>query len=302
MAARWSAWALILQLLLAAALAAALAHACALSGAAIAGLIVLELCGGALLLAVAPLALGRWKASGPMALGAGNRRLRALCADALSLELALGRMALEPCRPPVEDRAAPTAPGARPILLVHGFACSRAVWRPLLKRLAAAGVRPVRAVSLEPLFAGVDACAAQVLSEIEALAASCAGEPVTIVGHSMGGLVARAALRAAAPGRIGRIVTLGAPHHGTALACWFGWPSTRQMCPGSDWLAQLNCAQAGRPGIPITTIYSLDDNFIVPAGSARLDGAQLVEFRGLGHLSLLDASAVLDRVVSEALA
>ena len=299
MAARWSAWALILQLLPAAALAAALAHACVLSGAAIAGVIAVELWAGALLLAVTPLAMGRWKAPGSLSPGGGSLRLRALCADALSFELALARMALEPRRAPAGDPAPCTAPGARPILLVHGFACSRAVWRPLLRRLAAAWIGPVRAVSLEPLLAGVDAYAAQVLGELETLAASCGGAPVTLVGHSMGGLVARAVLRAATPGRIGRIVTLGAPHHGTALACWFGWPGTRQMCPGSQWLAQLNRAQEGRAGIPITTIFSLDDNYIVPPGSARLDGARTVELRGLGHLSLLDAGAVLDRVVSE---
>jgi triacylglycerol esterase/lipase EstA (alpha/beta hydrolase family) len=117
----------------------------------------------------------------------------------------------------------------------------------------------------------------------------------------MGGLVARAALRCARPGLIGRIVTLGAPHHGTALACWFRWPNARQMCPRSRWLTQLNACEEGRLQIPITTLYSLDDSYIVPAGSARLEGARPVELQGIGHLALLNSKVVLEQVVSELL-
>lgn len=297
MAAHWPAWALILQLLLAAVPAALLARAFALSGPLIGALIVAELGGGALLLAAAPSALARWKAPAPAGRRRVSRRLRAVCSDALAVEIALGRMAMEPWRR--RDRISPAPPHPRPVLLLHGFACSRAVWRPLLRRLAAAGAGPVRAVSLAPALAGIDTHAEQLLSELESLASGAAGHPVTIVAHSMGGLVARAALRTAPPGLIGRIITLGTPHHGTSLACWFGWPSTRQMCPGSDWLAQLNASQEGRLAVPVATLYSLDDNYIVPAASARLEGARIIEFEALGHLGLLTAQAVLDRVIAE---
>jgi pimeloyl-ACP methyl ester carboxylesterase len=296
MAAHWPAWALIFQLLLAAVLAILLVHTGDLSAAAIAALTVVELCGGALLLAAAPLALAGWNAPRQARRRRGSRRVRALCNEALAGEIALGRMAVEPWRRRT-DLIAPVPP--RPVLLLHGFACSRAVWRPLLGRLAAAGAGPVRAVSLEPLLADIDAHAGQLLGELEALATGGPTGPITIVAHSMGGLVARAALRHAPPGRIGRLITLGTPHHGTSLACWFGWPSTRQMCPGSDWLARLNASQEGRLAIPVTTLYSLDDNYIIPAASARLEGARVVEFDGLGHLGLLTADAVLERVIAE---
>ena len=170
-----------------------------------------------------------------------------------------------------------------------------------LARLRAAGVGPVRALSLEPLLADIETHAASVLAELEALASRSGGMAITMVGHSMGGLVARAALRAARPGLIGRIITLGAPHHGTALACRFRWPSARQMCPGSSWLARLNDCQEDRLAIPVTSLYSVDDNYIVPADSARLGGARAIELQGLGHLALLDSEPVLTRLVSELL-
>ncbi|MDE2263104.1 MAG: hypothetical protein KGL45_11320 [Gammaproteobacteria bacterium] len=300
MAARWSASLLACQLLLAAGLAAALAAVFGLSGPAIAAVAAAELCGVALLLAVAPLALARSVAPACVPRGHMGRLLGALCSDALAFEAALGRMALEPCRAPPDLLAADPLL-VRPMLLVHGFACSRAVWRPLIAKLRAAGVGPVRAVSLEPLFAGIETYAAKLLAELEALGSLAAGNAITIVTHSMGALVARAALRGTPPGLVGRIVTIGAPHHGTALACRFRCASTRQMCPGSSWLEELNARQEGRLDIPVTTLYSLDDNYIVPASSARFQGAHTIELEGLGHLGLLVSPRVLERVMSELL-
>ena len=302
MAARWSVLVLGGQLVAAAILAATLAAASALSGPAIAALAVAELCSVAWLLAATPLALGRSMAQGGVPRGRTGHALRALFSEALAFEIALGRMALEPCREAVDSAATASQSPPRPVLLVHGFACSGAVWRPLLAKLRVAGVGPVRAVSLEPLFTGMEAHAAKLLGELEALGSRSRGGAITIVAHSMGGLVARAALRRARPGLIGRIITIGAPHHGTALACCFRWPSALQMCPGSSWLQELNAQQEGRLDIPVTTLYSLDDNYIIPAGSARLQGARAIELQGLGHLALLASKKVLAHVTSEVLA
>ncbi len=203
---------------------------------------------------------------------------------------------------PLRTRAARLpGPGSHPparVVLVHGIACNRAVWRPLLAALRSAGIRGVHAINLEPLFADIDTYARDLLGRLEAIGASPA-RPVAIVAHSMGGLVARAALREAKSGMIGRIITVGTPHHGTAIACRFRWPSTRQMCCGSPWLLELNARQEARPGLPVTSLHSLDDNLIVPAGSAVLPGARSIELRGLGHLSLLCSPDVLRRIVAE---
>jgi len=300
MAARRSAVLLLGQLLLAAMVALALAVASPLKASAVAGLTVAELGGGALLLAIAPLVLGESMAPSRRFSGRIGHLPRALCRDAFALEVALGRMALEPWRAPPDTLAGGPLP-PHPILLVHGIACNRAVWWPLLTRLRAAGVGPVRAVSLEPLFADIEAYATGLLPELDALTSLGGGRAITIVAHSMGGLVARAALRRARPGLIGRIITLGTPHHGTALACPFRWPNTRQMCPGSGWLTELNACQEDRLDIPVTTLYSLDDNYVIPAESARFRGTRAIELHGLGHLSLLESKRVLEHVMSEIL-
>jgi len=225
------------------------------------------------------------------------RLLRVLYAEAWQVDIALLRMVAEPLRARL-DEAVPDTHAAAQVVLVHGIACNRAVWRPLLAALHGAGIESVHAIDLEPLFADIDTYARKLLARIEAIGASPA-RPVAIVAHSMGGLVARAALREAAPGTIGRIITVGTPHHGTVVACPFGWPSTRQMCRGSDWLLELNARQEGKPGVPVTSLYSLDDNLIVPADSAVLRGGRSVGLRGMGHLGLLRSPQVLRRIVSE---
>ena len=230
--------------------------------------------------------------AGPM------RLLRIVCAEALALDMMLMRMAAEPLLARL-DRLGGCGnhPPAR-VVLVHGIACNRAVWRPLLAALHSAGIQGVHAINLEPLFADIDTYARDLLARLEAIGASPA-RPVAIVAHSMGGLVARAALRNGKSATIGRIITVGTPHHGTVIACRFRWPGTRQMCFGSRWLLELNGRQEARLGLPVTSLYSLDDNLIVPASSAVLAGERSIELRGLGHLGLLCSPRVLRRIVSE---
>ena len=130
-----------------------------------------------------------------------------------------------------------------------------------------------------------------------ALAERIRNEPsdrIMIVAHSMGGLVARAALRLLEADDIRQIVTLGSPHHGTWLAQLLPGLPYRQMQPDSEWLAALNAAQEGRFPVPVTCIYSTNDNLVTPSRSAALQGATRFELRGLGHLSLLSARPAID--------
>jgi pimeloyl-ACP methyl ester carboxylesterase len=134
--------------------------------------------------------------------------------------------------------------------------------------------------------------------DLSALQNRCNGERVVIVAHSMGGLVARALLRDLGAGVIRRIVTIASPHHGTVLVRGLPWPNARQMSDVSPWLHTLNTVQEGRFAVPMASIYSLEDNLVVPAGSARLQGAESHELRGIGHLGMLRSQRALDCIVA----
>lgn len=206
-------------------------------------------------------------------------------------------------QPQPQARVQARAPGAagpalRPVLLLHGFLCNANIWRRLQMRLRTAGFGPIEALDVEPLLADIDFQASRVAPSLLALQRRCNGERVVIVAHSMGGLTARALLRDLGAGAIRRIITIATPHHGIALAGALPWPNTRQMAAASPWLTALNLAQEGRFAVPIASIFSAEDNLVAPAASARLEGAELHELHGVGHLGILRSRPALDCVLS----
>ncbi len=189
------------------------------------------------------------------------------------------------------------APGARPpVVLVHGYMCNAGGWAWFARYLIARGYA-VHAVTLEPLFV-------QIEDYVEPLARTVndavrPGERAILVGHSMGGLVCRAYARRFGAARIARLVTLGAPHHGSALAPIGHGADALDMRPMAEWLRGLAASEQGGPPVPITSIYSCHDNFVAPQDSSVLVGAKNVPLAGLGHLSLLFSRRVAALVRAE---
>lgn len=186
---------------------------------------------------------------------------------------------------------------ARPVLLVHGVLCNRAVWGALRCRLRAAGFGPIRAINLEPPAADIETCADQMVREASALRGQAGGRRVEVVAHSMGGLVARAALRRGASDSIGQLITVATPHHGSVLVRFVPGPAREQFQPQSPWLQALNSPENALPA-GITSIYSEDDNLVAPARSAVLIGAQCLALRGIGHFGMLRSPQALDAVIA----
>lgn len=191
------------------------------------------------------------------------------------------------------DRELPTAASARkiPVLLVHGYFCNRALWRPLASVLAARG-HPVGSVNLEPVFGSIDDYVPIIAAGVARLRADSGGEKVAIVGHSMGGLAARAALRQIDANQVAGLVTLGSPHRGTLRARHAIGRNASQMCPNSDWLRELAAAEAEQGYRNATVILTHQDNIVVPAQPQSLPGASTIAFAGLGHVELVYAASV----------
>ncbi len=298
MAARFWRWLLLCQLLYAAAMSSILALATALSPAALLLVALAALLSAPLLLVAGTFVLGYFTVRAPERPAGALELLRALFGESLALEAAALRMVAEPYRRPICIDLPVLAAPARPVLLIHGIVCNCGVWRPLLERLQALGYAPVRAVNLEPLLADIDTHTAGVVRELEDLQRQSNGAPVAIVAHSMGGLVARAALRMIGPATISRIVTIASPHHGSGIARLFRSRPARQLRPDSSWLRALNAGEGASLEVPVTSIYSLHDNLIVPPRSAMLAGARLHELRGIGHLRLLTARQSIDHTLA----
>lgn len=97
------------------------------------------------------------------------------------------------------------------VILLHGLALWPGYMAPMAGRLAARGWT-VRSIGYRSRHQDFAASVAEVRAQI-------ADQPqVHLVGHSLGGLIAAALLRAEPPGRIGRVVQIGSPNLGSPQA------------------------------------------------------------------------------------
>lgn len=173
--------------------------------------------------------------------------------------------------------------GRRPVLLVHGYGCSRGVWWLLRRRLEAAG-HTVASVSLVPPYTSMGKLVPLLNRRIEEVCAATGSQQVTLVGHSMGGLICRAYLARHGIARVDRLLTLATPHQGTALARIGFGQNAREMTPASRWLTDM-AAEALR--IPAVSLRNAYDNYVMPQDNQRLPGARDVELPPVGHLAML---------------
>lgn len=170
-----------------------------------------------------------------------------------------------------------------PILLVHGYGCSRGVWWWLRRQLEGAG-HTVASVSLVPPYTSVGRMVPQLNARVEAVCAATGARQVILVAHSMGGLVCRAYLSRHGCARVAQLVTLASPHAGSELARIGLGRNAREMEPGSRWLRDLATESLG---VPTIAVRGTDDNFVMPQDNQRLAGASDVPLPGIGHLALL---------------
>lgn len=185
-----------------------------------------------------------------------------------------------------------------PVLLLHGYGCNSGYWAHLAPLLDAARISHAT-VDLEPVAGDIDGYVPLVERAVERLCADAGADKVAIVAHSMGGLVARAWMRAHGTGRVARVITLGTPHHGTALARFGLGQNAFQMRPGSAWLRALAAGEDGAVRALVTSLYTHHDNIVAPQESGRLEGARNLEFGGVGHVALGGNPRVLKAVMQE---
>lgn len=193
-----------------------------------------------------------------------------------------------------EDHLDPACAGRPGVVLVHGFVCNRGFWAPWMRRLRALG-HPFVAVNLEPVFGTIDDYVPIVEAAVQRVTA-CSGMPPVLICHSMGGLAARAWLRARSDGsrRVSQVITIGSPHQGTWLGRFSHTPNGRQMRRGSAWLEQLARDEAGRVAPPFTCWFSNCDNIVFPVASARMHGADNRLLAGRAHVALAFDPALVE--------
>ncbi|MFF9816884.1 esterase/lipase family protein [Streptomyces sp. NPDC014006] len=191
----------------------------------------------------------------------------------------------------VPDPARLPVPTRPPVVLLHGFIDNRSVFVLLRRNLAQHGRQRVESLNYSPLTCDIRIAAELLGRHIEEICERTGSERVDVVGHSLGGLIARYYVqRLGGDHRVRTLVTLGTPHSGTRVAPLANaHPIVRQMRPGSPVLEEL--AQPA-PGCRtrFVSFWSDLDHLMDPLESACIDHPDLlahnVRVTGIGHLAL----------------
>jgi triacylglycerol lipase len=200
----------------------------------------------------------------------------------------------------------PAASAGPPVLVVPGYNGTPESVGTLAGRLRSAGRRVVVVDLPDRGTADLRASATALAAAVDRTGAA----RVDLVGYSAGGLVVRLWLADPARAlRARRVVLLGTPNHGTELAgaaaalgpglCG----SICQLAPGSAVLAELNRGDETPPGPRFFSIWTAQDQTVVPPATAVLDGAANIRVQDvcpsarLGHGDLVTNPLALGLVV-----
>ncbi|WP_327317337.1 lipase family alpha/beta hydrolase [Streptomyces sp. NBC_01235] len=231
-----------------------------------------------------------------------------LKATALDLAILAGHLLLYPSGIAQERRAAarpalPRAAGAEdpaqlptqasppPVVLLHGFIDNRSVFVLLRRSLAQHGRHRVESLNYSPLTCDIRTAADLLGRHIEEICERTGSRQVDVVGHSLGGLIARYYVqRLGGDVRVRTLVTLGTPHSGTRVAPLANaHPIVRQMRPGSEVIEELSRPAPGCR-THFVSFWSDLDHLMDPLETACVDHpdllAQNVRVTGIGHLAL----------------
>lgn len=192
--------------------------------------------------------------------------------------------------PPTDTPRLP-AESRPPVVLLHGFIDNRSVFVLLRRSLAQHGGQHVESLNYSPLTCDIRTAAELLGRHIEEICERTGHHQVDVVGHSLGGLIARYyAQRLGGDERVRTLVTLGTPHEGTRVVPLAdAHPIVRQMRPGSDVIEEL---REPAPGCRtrFVSFWSDLDQLMAPLETACVNHpdliAQNVRVSGIGHLAL----------------
>ena len=162
--------------------------------------------------------------------------------------------------PGTDKNADPKLP---PLILVHGLYNNAAVWLYLARRLRKKGYN-VSTFSYSSFRVPFDTIQNRLDAHISRVEQLHPGLKPVIIGHSLGGIIARAwLLDVKKRARLGGLVTIGAPHGGSKLAALAKGALAKNLMPDSELIAALR--EVPELPFPCLAIVSPIDEYVLPA-------------------------------------
>jgi pimeloyl-ACP methyl ester carboxylesterase len=132
---------------------------------------------------------------------------------------------------------------------------------------------------------------------------SAASSGIHLVGHSLGGLVARRVAQSGHPAvRVETLVTIATPHRGAHAARLTSGGCARAMRPGSPWLAELEHQRLQEQTLWVNHYSKLDVFVTSPSARIASDRALNVVVPRRGHQGIASSPFLVDHLVGQVVA
>jgi pimeloyl-ACP methyl ester carboxylesterase len=183
------------------------------------------------------------------------------------------------------------------VVLVHGFMASAGVFRPMRARLERDANARVASFSHAPGW-GVRRIARSLAELVDRIPH---GTRIHLVGHSLGGVVARWYVQEmGGHARVAQTISMASPFRGAAIAERLKIFIGGDLHATSEVLERIR-ARADEHGVPHTSIIAAEDRLIYPAKTAEFHHGEIHVLEGRGHNTLLFDPEVIDLVVKRVL-
>ncbi len=208
----------------------------------------------------------------------------------------------------VADLRHETSPVATPVLLVHGYGANKSNWLFVKRYLTQAGFERVDALNYNPLTADIPALAEQCAERANEVRSHFGTDRIHIIGHSLGGIIARYAVQVHGLADVGVCVTVASPHggvrmarHGSPIAALSPFASGVQLRPDSSVMTLLRHSAQPSPTRYVAYYSNLD--LIVAARRAmilepELDATNIL-VKDTGHLSIMLSRRLSSSIVDQ---
>jgi pimeloyl-ACP methyl ester carboxylesterase len=188
-----------------------------------------------------------------------------------------------------------------PVLLIHGYGANKSNWFFLERQLRAAGFGNIHALNYNPLRADVPTIAARCTRRAEALMEHSGSDRVHLIGHSLGGIVARWAVQLGGLDAAATCITIASPHKGSPLARLSRYGMAGQLRPGSPLLRDLS--RSSRPTDTQFVAFYSNLDALVPGRMAMITEPELratnILLKDEGHVSIMLSRRLADSVTAQ---
>jgi len=176
-----------------------------------------------------------------------------------------------------------------PVLLVHGLYHNPSAWYLYKWWFRRCGYEKVFCLSYNTLKYDFWQLAEQLKGAVLEASGLCGAKPIILIGHSLGGLLARAVIAdPQTAGLVRATVILGAPNHGSKLAALAAGRLGRSIHHNGPLVQSVNSLASPRT-MPKLNLFSPLDNMVLPTSSLEVpeDGWIQAETAPISHVSML---------------